>query len=65
MKVYITHYKDGYGDQEIDKIFLSSEKACKYVIERDFRCNSYYKDFSEEGLMEQALHFVLESDVEK
>jgi hypothetical protein len=40
-------------------------KACKYVIERDFRCNSYYKDFSEEGLMEQALHFVLESDVEE
>jgi|Laugrespbdmm15dd_1035085.scaffolds.fasta_scaffold51181_1 hypothetical protein len=67
MKVYITHYKDGFGDQEIDKIFLSSEKACKYVIEGQgqFQHNDYYKKFTEVELMEQALHFVLESDVEE
>jgi hypothetical protein len=51
---------------EIDKIFLSSEKACKYVIEGQgqFQHNDYYKKFTEVELMEQALHFVLEFEVE-
>ena len=64
MKVYITYYKDGYGYQEIDKIFSSSEKACKYVIEKDFRRNSYYNDFSQDRLMKEALLFVEEEEVE-
>jgi hypothetical protein len=64
MKVYITYYKDGYGYQEIDKIFSSSEKACKYIIERKFLSNDYYKDFSQDRLMKEALLFVEEGEVE-
>jgi hypothetical protein len=64
MKVYITYCKDGYGYQEIDKIFSSSEKACKYTIERKFLSNDYYKDFSQDRLMKEALLFVEEGEVE-
>jgi hypothetical protein len=63
MKVYITYCKDGYGGQEIDKIFSSSEKACKYIIERKFLSNDYYKDFSQDRLMKEALLFVEEEEV--
>ena len=64
MKVYITYYKDGYGYQEIDKIFSSAEKACKYIIERKFLSNDYYKDFSQDRLMKEASLFVEEGEVE-
>jgi len=64
MKVYVTFYKDGFGEQSVDKVFSSSEKACKYVIERDFRNNGYYKDFSEDALMKAAAVYVEVVDVE-
>jgi hypothetical protein len=64
MKVYITYWKDGYGDQEIDKIFSTHEKACEYIIEREFLSNNYYKDFSQDRLMKEALLFVEEGEVE-
>ena len=63
MKVYITYCKDGYGYQEIDKIFSSSEKACKYTIERKFLSNDYYKKFSDDELMREAAAFVTEEEV--
>jgi hypothetical protein len=64
MRVYITYCKDGYGDQEIDKIFSSHEKACQYIIEKKFRRNDYYKKFSEYELMRKAAAFVTEEGVE-
>ncbi len=63
MKVYITYCKDGYGYQEIDKIFSSSEKACQYIIEKEFRRNDYYKKFSDDELMREAAAFVTEEEV--
>ena len=63
MKVYITFVKDGYGENSIDKVFSSSEKACQYIIEKEFRRNSYYNDFSQDRLMKEALLFVTEEEV--
>jgi hypothetical protein len=34
------------------------------VIEKDFRRNSYYNDFSQDRLMKEALLFVEEGEVE-
>jgi hypothetical protein len=64
MKVYITFAKDGYGENSIDKVFSSSEKACQYIIEKEFRRNDYYKKFTDNELMEAALVFVEIVDVE-
>lgn len=31
MKVYITYEKDGYGNRQVDKIFVSEESVRLYV----------------------------------
>jgi hypothetical protein len=63
MKVYITYCKDGYGEQVVDKAFSSHEKACQYIIEKEFRRNDYYKKFSDDELMREAAAFVTEEKV--
>lgn len=63
MKVYIIYRKDGYGEQVVDKVFSTHEKACQYIIEKEFRRNSYYNDFSQDRLMKEALLFVIEEEV--
>ena len=64
MRVYITFAADGFGDNEIDKVFSSSEKACEHVIEKYFRRNHYYRKFNEDELKKEALFFIVESEVE-
>jgi hypothetical protein len=63
MKVYIIYRKDGYGEQVVDKAFSSHEKACQYIIEKEFRRNDYYKKFSDDELMREAAAFVTEEEV--
>ena len=64
MKVYVTYCKDGYGDKVVDKVFLSSKKACKHIIKEKFQRKDYYKKFTEVELMEQALPYIFEFEVE-
>ena len=47
MKVYVTYCKDGDGDKVVDKVFLSSKKACKHIIKEKFQRKDYYKKFTE------------------
>lgn len=63
MKVYLVYCKDGFGGTEVDKVFLSHEKACQYVIQKEFRGNSYYDKFTETELMHQAEAFVSVEEV--
>jgi len=63
MKVYIIYCKDGYGEQVVDKVFSTHEKACQYIIEKEFRRNDYYKKFSDDELMREAMPFVTEEEV--
>jgi hypothetical protein len=64
MKVYFTYCKDGDGDKVVDKVFLSSKKACKHIIKEKFQRKDYYKKFTEVELMEQALPYIFEFEVE-
>ncbi len=64
MKVYITYYKDGYGDQEIDKIFSSLDKACQYVVEKRLKHSDFCKGYNGDELMKAAVCFVETVDVE-
>jgi hypothetical protein len=62
MRVYITYRKDGYGDQVVDKVFSSHEKACQYIIEKYFQYK-FYEKHSKESLMREAAAFVTEEEV--
>ena len=62
MKVYIIYRKDGYGEQVVDKVFSTHEKACQYIIEKEFPRNDYYKKFSDDELMREAAIFVTEEE---
>jgi hypothetical protein len=65
MKVYITHYKDGYGDQEIDKIFSTKEKAIDHIIKEWLITDPhFYKGIRHEALIECAAKHVLEHELE-
>ena len=64
MKVYVTYCKDGDGDKVVDKVFLSSKKACKHIIKEKFQRKDYYKKFTEVELMEQSLPYIFEFEVE-
>jgi hypothetical protein len=65
MKVYITHYEDGVaGMSSVDKAFSSLDKACQYVIKRNFLRNDFYKNYSDDELMKAAEGFVEIVDVE-
>jgi hypothetical protein len=63
MKVFIVYCKDGYGEQAVDKVFLSHERACQYVIQKEFRGNSYYDKFTDIELMREAKAFVTREEV--
>ena len=62
MKVYIIYCKDGYGEQVVDKVFSTHEKACQYIIEKEFR-SKFYEKHSKESLMREAAAFVTEEEV--
>ncbi len=56
-------YKNAYDEWVVDKAFSSHEKACQYIIEKEFRRNDYYKKFSDDELMREAAAFVTEEEV--
>lgn len=63
MKVYITYEKDGYGGQQVEKVFGNEALAQAHIISTRFSTNSYYADMEQHELEEKALEYIEEHDV--
>ena len=63
MKVYITFEKDGYGGEQIEKVFAGKADAQGHVIETKFRFNMAYADMERHELEEKALGYIEEHEV--
>lgn len=63
MKAYVTFEKDGYGGEQIEKVFANEELAQDHIIETRFALNMAYADFERHELEEKALEYIEGYDV--
>jgi hypothetical protein len=57
MNVYITHEKDGFGGEQVEKVFLTEESAQDHIIKTRFKGSSAYGKLKHE-LEEAALVYI-------
>lgn len=50
MKVYVTYEKDGYGGQQVEKVFINKHNAVSFVVESRLKDNGAFRDKTESEL---------------
>ena len=63
MKVYVTFQKDGYGGEQIEKVFAAKADAQDHIITTKFRRNMVYAGMGRHELEEKALGYIEEHEV--
>ena len=63
MNVYITYEKDGYGCDQVERVFLDEAMAQDFVIDSRFKGNVYFDGMQKHELEEHALELITEHEV--
>ena len=64
MNVYITYEKDGYGCDQVERVFLDEAMAQDFVIDSRFKGNAYFDSMQKHELEEHASELITEQQAE-